>query len=108
MPFTQGEYMRIYTSFPLAETVDLAFECLHGEGADDENVEAFASRWGGVDLEHFQQALESGEGEDQVLAIFALGLTGMAEVADLLAPFLLRGPRMQPWASALCLRIMKD
>lgn len=100
--------MQISTSFPLADTIDRAFYILHGEGADDENCEAFASHWGGLDIEHFQRALEAGTGEEQVLAIFALGLTSTAETAEHIAPFLWRAPRMQRWASALCLGLMHD
>lgn len=100
--------MYIQSSFPLADTVDRAFECVYWEGAGDEQVELFASHWGGLDLDHFRRALEEGAGEEQVLAIFALGLTATEEAANLLAPFLFQAPRRQRWASAICLGLMKD
>lgn len=100
--------MHIRTWFPLEDVVDRAFACLYWEEAGDEQVEAFASRWGGLELEHFRQALQNGEGDDQVLAMFALGLTATVEAADLLVPFLSQGLRRQRWASALCLSLMHD
>lgn len=100
--------MHIRTIFPLADAVDRAFKCLYWEGADDEKVEAFASRWGGLDPEHFRQALKAGEGEERVLAIFALGLAATAESAELITPFLDQAPRQERWASAICLSLMKN
>src|SRR5579885_1834572 len=100
--------MHIRTWFPLEDVVDRAFECLYWEGACDEQVEAFASHWGGLDLEHFRLALKYRRGDEQVLAIFALGLTATAEAADCIAPFLHQAPRRQHWASAICLGLMKD
>jgi hypothetical protein len=61
-----------------------------------------------LDLEHFRLALKDGVGDEQVLAIFALGLTATAEAAGLIAPFLYQVSRRQRWASAICLGLMKD
>lgn len=95
-------------SFPLSDVIKRAFVCLYWEGIDDEQCEAFASRWGGLDLAHFRLAFEDGTGDEKVLAIFALGLTASAEVTHLLVPLLFQAPRRERWASALCLGLMKD
>src|SRR6266702_4036321 len=62
-------------------------ETMTNEVAEEEQIEAFASRWGGLSLDIFQQVLEEGKGEDRVLAILALGYSGLPE----------------RWASALAL-----
>lgn len=100
----------LYTrsKFPLQSSVDRAFVFLYGEGATDEQVEAFASTWGGLDLPHFRLALQDGEGDDLILAIFALGLSAAAENADLVAPFLSHPFRRARFASAFCLGTLKD
>lgn len=93
----------------LDDPVSRAFVCMYWEDAGNETYyEAFASHWGGLKLEHMRRAFEAGEGEEKVLAIFALGLTATAEMADLLAPLLYQAPRMEHWASAICLGLMKD
>ncbi len=95
--------------FPLDDAVSRAFVCMYWEDATNKTYyEAFANHWGGLELEHMRQAFETGEGEEKVLAIFALGLTATAEVADLLAPLLHQAQRMERWASAICLGLMKD
>ena len=35
--------------------------------------EGVTQRWGGLDVEHFARALQEGQEEDRLLAIFALG-----------------------------------
>lgn len=95
--------------FPLNDAVKRAFECMYWEDAGNERYyKAFASHWGGLELEHMRRAFENGEGEEKVMAIFALGLTAAPENADLLAPLLYQAPRMERWASAICLGLMKD
>lgn len=94
---------------PLEDAVRRAFVCMYWEDAGSETYyEAFASHWGGLELEHMRRAFEVGKGEEKVLAIFALGLTATEEMADLLAPLLNQAPCMERWASAICLGLMKD
>ncbi|HLG75012.1 MAG TPA: hypothetical protein VKX46_01285, partial [Ktedonobacteraceae bacterium] len=42
-------------------------------GYDEWDIEAFASRWGGLHTAVFERALAEGQGEDKVQAIFAIG-----------------------------------
>lgn len=97
------------STFPLDDAVRRAFVCIYWEDAGNKTYyEAFASHWGGLKLEHMRRAFEAGEGEEKLLAIFALGLTATEEMADLLVPLLYQAPRMERWASAICLGLMKD
>lgn len=97
------------STLSLDDAVSRAFVCMYWEDAGNEiYYEAFASHWGGLKLEHMQRAFQAGEGEEKVLAIFALGLTATTEMADLLVPLLYQAPRMERWASAICLGLMKD
>jgi HEAT repeat protein len=86
------------------EAVDLA----DTEEDAEKAIESFASRWGGLDLETFQRVLETGQGRDKALAIFALGYSGKPEVRSLLLPLLHSLHRLERWASALCLGQMQD
>jgi hypothetical protein len=45
----------------------------------EEMAEAYASRWGGLDIETFRHVLEVGQGDEKVIAIFAIGLSGASE-----------------------------
>ncbi len=55
-------------------------------GAAEEDIETFASRWGGLDLETFQRALETAQGRDRALAIFALWYSRKPGMRSLLSP----------------------
>ncbi|HEU5380239.1 MAG TPA: hypothetical protein VFV38_32840 [Ktedonobacteraceae bacterium] len=59
-------------------------------------------------MEHMRRAFDNGEGEERVLAIFALGLASAEGIADLLAPLLDRAPRMERWASVICLGFLHN
>ncbi len=78
-------------------------ETMTDEVAEEEQIEAFASRWGGLSLDIFQQVLEEGTGEDRVLAILALGYSGLPEAPALLSPLLESPVLPERWASALAL-----
>src|SRR5258706_6537776 len=71
-------------------------------------IEAFARRWGGLELEAFIRALHEGEDEDKVLAIWALGYEPAAWVREYLLPFLRSTKPMERWASALGLEKMGE
>src|SRR6266702_6869100 len=78
-------------------------ETMTDEVAEEEQIEAFASRWGGLGLDIFQQVLEEGKGEDRVLAILAVGYSGLPEAPALLSPLLESPVLPERWASALAL-----
>jgi len=78
-------------------------ETMTDEVAEEEQIEAFASHWGGLGLDIFQQVLEEGKGEDRVLAILALGYSGLPEASALLSPLLESPVLPERWASALAL-----
>jgi hypothetical protein len=78
-------------------------ETTTGEVEEEEQIEAFASRWGGLGLDIFTQVLEEGKGEDRVLAILALGSSGLPEAPALLSPLLESPVLSERWASALAL-----
>lgn len=70
--------------------------------------ETFLHRWGGLEKEAFARALNKGESDERVLAIFALGYDGTVWARELLLPFL-ESPRPQErWASALELGKMRE
>ncbi|HEU5375782.1 MAG TPA: hypothetical protein VFV38_10115 [Ktedonobacteraceae bacterium] len=90
--------------FPLDDAVKRAFVCMYWEDATNQtHYETFVNHWGGLEMEHMRRAFDNGEGEEKVLAIFALGLSAATGTADLLAPLLDQAPRMERWASAICL-----
>ncbi len=87
--------------------VKYAFGQLGYENYED-GTEPFVNRWGGLDLETFARVLREGQGDDAVLAIFALGSTGKSWARELLLPFLQSARPMERWASALCLGKMRE
>ena len=93
------------TLFTLPAPIHQAFTELYGEGADDTHCETFASRWGGLELEHMRLAFEQGSSDDRILAILALGAANIPELETLLLPLIeVQGtPRTSRWTSALCL-----
>ena len=78
------------------------------EYSTEEMAEAYASRWGGLDMQTFQRVLEEGQGDDKVIAIFAIGLSGASEAQACLVPLLESPVDVQRWASACCLGLLKD
>lgn len=80
-----------------------AFLAFYEYGTEEEPIEEFASRWGGLDLEIFTHVLEVGQGQDKIIALFALGYSGQPQARTALLPFLHSQVRMERWASALCL-----
>jgi hypothetical protein len=72
------------------------------------NIEAFVSRWGGLEIETFARVLKEGQGEDRILAIFAIGFTRSPWTRELLLPFLHSAVPIEQCASALCLGKMRE
>lgn len=98
---------RIAYSVPLS--VAQAFADVYFEGVDNEKYEAFASHWGGLDLDAFQRAFARAQGEEKLLAIFVLGRSTLPGIADrLLTIVAAPAPRMERWAGALSLGRMKE
>src|SRR5260370_10498793 len=75
---------------------------------DASRIEAFARRWGGLELEAFIRALHEGEDEDKVLAIWALGYEPAAWVREYLLPFLRSTEPMEGWSRAFGLEKMRE
>ncbi len=93
------------------EYINRAFEMFYYSGVEEEieeAIETFASRWGGLDLETFTHVLDVGQGQDKLVAVFALGYSGNLEARAALLPFLHSRVRMERWASALCLGEMQE
>ncbi len=78
------------------------------EYSTEEMAEAYASRWGGLDIQTFRRVLEMGQGDEKVIAIFAIGLSGASEIQACLAPLLQSPLDAERWASACCLGLLKD
>ena len=89
------------------DSVSYAFEQLGYEDYE-EPLALFVKRWGGLDVETFARVLKEGQGDDSVLAIFALGSTGKPWACELLLPFLQSAQPMERWASAVCLGKMRE
>ncbi len=97
------------TLFTLPSYADAAFTDVYSEGADDNVCEAFASAWGGLDLAAFQRAFAHGQGDDRIVAIFALGATATPQITESLLSLLTHSSwRMERFASALCLGRMNE
>jgi len=91
--------------------INRAFEMFYYSGVEEEveeAIETFASRWGGLDLETFTHILEVGQGQDKLIALFAIGFSGQPEARAMLLPFLHSPVRMERWASALYLGEMQE
>lgn len=70
--------------------------------------EGVTQRWGGLDVELLARAIQEGQKEDRLLAIFALGYHQTRWVAELLLPFLESPLPQERWASALSLGFMQE
>ncbi len=91
--------------------VEYAFNTLRVINTEEwlqEDIEAFTQRWGGVDLATFVRVLHQAQGEDQMVATFAIGHTRSGWARDLLIPFLQSDDPGVRWAAALSLGEMKD
>lgn len=80
-----------------------AFEHVHAAGTKEETFEAFVSQWGGLEPEHFVQALKHGSGDDRIVSFFALPAMEYPHSTELLTPFLESPSQQERCASAYCL-----
>ncbi len=76
--------------------------------APDRVIEAFAKRWGGVDVSTLERIVREGQGEDKAIAIGALGSTNSRHRRTLLAPLLHSPLRLERWTSAEALGWLHD
>lgn len=83
--------------------VEYAFSAIQIIGADEEYIQDFSARWGGLGLANFAQALREGTFKDQQVAAFALGYSGSTWARDLLLPFLQHEHPEVRWTVALLL-----
>jgi len=74
----------------------------------EERIEAFRNRWGALERDAFERALQEGDEDDRLCALFALGYLAPTGVEDLLVPFLRSPVRKERWASAMVLGEGKD
>ncbi len=88
--------------------IEHGFEMIYGEYIPDEEVEAFAKRWGGLNLENFVRAIKEGQREDRLLAICVIGWSDYPQASSLLRPFLQSTDAKERWLSALCLGRVKE
>ncbi len=96
-------------TFP--DSVEHAFNAIRVINTEEwlqEDIEAFQERWGGVDLLTFARVLQQAQGDDQMVAAFAIGHTRSAWARGLLLPFLQSDDPGVRWAAALSLGEMKD
>lgn len=73
----------------------------YAESYDDQDIEAFAKRWGGLDIDTFERIVREAEGEDKVIAIYAIGYANSPHVRVLLTPLLQSPVRMGRASSCL-------
>ncbi len=88
--------------------IEQGFGMIYDGYIPDEEVKAFSSRWGGLDLNVFKRVLSEGQGEDRLLAICVIGWSGFPQKRQLLFPFLQSSHAKERWLSALCLGWMKE
>lgn len=82
---------------------EYAFTSVEVIGMDEQYINAFAERRGGLGLDAFVRALHEGSSRDQQVAVFALGSTRSQWARDLLLPFLSHEAPEVRWAAALML-----
>jgi len=71
-------------------------------------IDEFAVRWGDLSAEAFKRALQHGDAEEKLFALFALGYLVPPDGERLLIPFLDSPFRKERWASALALGKRKN
>src|SRR5712692_8472862 len=95
--------------FDYPEYVIEAFALTYGQQME-EFIEEFVGRWGNLDIETFERVLQEGQGEEKILAIFAISSAALphSQVRELLLPFLRSAEPRERWASADCLGQIKE
>jgi hypothetical protein len=74
----------------------------------EERMRSFEQWWGGLDIEALKRALQEGNEEDKLVALFALGYLAYHQTQELLAPFLTSPVRKERWASAIIFGSYQD
>jgi HEAT repeat protein len=90
------------------EYVYRAFRMVYYAGRLKPKIESFAQRWGGLDAHAFERAFRQTEGDEKIIAIFALGSLNPPDVQEMLAPLLQSPVRLERWASAIALGRLYD
>lgn len=88
--------------------VEKGFEFIYGEYIPPYEVEAFRTRWGGLERETFIRVLSEGRGQDRLLAMCVLGESHLLQSPVLLRPFLHSSDDQERWVSAITLGRLKD
>lgn len=88
---------------PYVEHAFMAVNIITTEEDIERDMEAFVKRWGGVDPSTFAHVLQHAQGEDQIIAAFALGYTKSMWASELLLPYLQNDNPKLRWAVALTL-----
>jgi len=74
----------------------------------EERIRSFEQWWGGLDIDAMKRALQEGNEEDRLVALFMLGYLAYDETKELLAPFLASPVRKERWASAIIFGSYQD
>jgi HEAT repeat protein len=90
------------------EYVYRAFRMVYYAGRLKPKIESFAQRWGGLDAHAFERAFRQTEGDEKIIAIFALGSLNPPGVQEMLVPLLQSPVRLERWASAIALGRLYD
>lgn len=98
-----GEY-----TYTIPEYIADAFITVYAYGANDEAYEAFASRWAGLDVTTFREAALHGEGDDRLVALFALSNLVIPETSTILSSFLKNPRRLERLVAAVALAKRQD
>lgn len=88
--------------------VERAFRTFYYGGQYEIALDAFLQRWGGTERETLTQVLSTGTQEEQAIALFIIGYSGIPQAQELLRPFLHSHTPLLRWVSALCLGELKD
>jgi len=73
------------------------------ESERDGYLDKFSDQWSSYSTEAFKRALQNGDVEERLFAIFALGYLDSSQIDMLLTPFLDSPIRKERWASAITL-----
>jgi hypothetical protein len=96
------------TTHAWPDYTEYAFRTFYYGGQYEEQLEAFAQRWGNFDLQTLMHVLKVGTDEEKVLALLALGYSNVPQGRATLLPYLQSAKPMERWASALCLGEMRE
>jgi HEAT repeat protein len=85
-----------------------AFSAVQVIGMDEQEIQQFMQRWGGLDVQTFVRTLHEGTPQDQQVAAFAVGSFRSRWARDLLLPFLHHDHAAVRWTVALELGRMRE